>query len=236
MPQGSEPSEPGVAYDVVRSQDATEPRIDVNIHGVKVVLPEDSDIDPTKIAKENIEWIREKQAEYEWHRERAPNRAFEEGEEFPLLGEPRELSIEAIEEYEVGSDHLALPKEDIEDSSIQTELEKLYRTEARRHFRDRIESFADRMDVDHGKLELRNQRTRWASCSPQKTLSFNWRLIMAPREVIDYVVVHELAHIIEKNHTRRFWRIVSEYDPDYRDHTDWLDENSARLIFTKDDL
>jgi predicted metal-dependent hydrolase len=208
----------------------------VNIHGVKVVLPEDSDIDPSEIAEENIEWIREKRAEYERHRERAPNRAFEEGEEFPLLGEPRELSIEAVEEYEIGSDHLALPKEGIEDSSVQTELEKLYRTEARRHFRDRIECFADRMNVDHGKLELRNQRTRWASCSPQKTLSFNWRLIMAPPEVIDYVVVHELAHLIEKNHTRRFWRIVSEYDPDYRDHSDWLDENSARLIFTKDDL
>lgn len=92
------------------------------------------------------------------------------------------------------------------------------------------------MGIEPGKLELRNQRTRWASCSPQRTLSFNWRLVMAPDDVIDYVVIHELAHLREKNHTRRFWSIVREQDPDYEQHLDWLKVNSSKLIFTEADL
>ena len=92
------------------------------------------------------------------------------------------------------------------------------------------------MDVEYDKLELRNQRTRWASCSVQRTLSFNWRLVMAPPDVIDYVVIHELAHLRERNHTRRFWQLVRQYDPDYEQHVEWLKENSVRLIFTEEDL
>jgi predicted metal-dependent hydrolase len=74
------------------------------------------------------------------------------------------------------------------------------------------------MDVVPGKLDLRNQRTRWANCSPQLTLSFNWCLVMAPDNVIDYVVIYELTHLQERNHTRRFWDIVWQFDPEYETH------------------
>lgn len=92
------------------------------------------------------------------------------------------------------------------------------------------------MGVEYNKIELRNQRTLWGSCSTTGTLSFNWRLVMAPPEVADYVVVHELAHLIEADHNSEFWRIVGEYDDDYKEHVDWLETNSARLIFSEDDL
>ena len=59
---------------------------------------------------------------------------------------------------------------------------------------------------------------------------------MVPADVVDYVVIHELAHLKEKNHTDRFWRIVGKYDPDYVDHGDWLDENSARMVFSDEDM
>lgn len=67
-------------------------------------------------------------------------------------------------------------------------------------------------------------------------LSFNWRLVMAPPDVIDYVVVHELAHLRESGHNDRFWRLVEMEIPEYRELSDWLDTNSVDLIFSKDDL
>lgn len=92
------------------------------------------------------------------------------------------------------------------------------------------------MDVTYDKVEIRNQRTKWGSCSSSGTLGLNWRLVMAPRAIAEYVVIHELAHLVEPNHTDEFWNLVARFDPDYREHAAWLDDNSARLIFTEDDL
>lgn len=225
-----------IQYDVVESENATEPRIDVDIHGVRIILPKESDIEAERLADENAQWILEKWREYKSHRQRAPSRAFEEGESFPYLGEERQLSIEPVNRSQITHTAFVLPKTPVKDSGIKDVLEELYRREARKYFQDRINHYAGEMGVEPGRLELRNQRTRWASCSTQRTLSFNWRLVMAPPDVIDYVVIHELAHLRERNHTRRFWQLVRQYNPDYKQHLDWLKNNGVRLIFTEEDL
>jgi predicted metal-dependent hydrolase len=225
-----------IDYGVRRSDDATQPRIDVDIHGVTVVLPTSSNVDPQELVEDNARWLLEKWRDYEAHREQAPSRSFEPGETFPYRGRVLPVEIRDVDRSRVTSDAFVLASDDVRKDGIQDALEALYRREARPFFESRIDHYADEMCVEPGKLELRNQRTRWASCSPQRTLSFNWRLVMAPDDVIDYVVVHELAHLREKNHTRRFWNIVREYEPDYEEHINWLTENSARLIFTEEDL
>jgi predicted metal-dependent hydrolase len=225
-----------IDYEVRRSDDATQPRIDVDIHGVTVILPAGSDIDPQELVEDNAQWVLEKWRNYDSHREQAPSRSFEPGETFPYRGSELPVEVGDVDRSCVESDAFVLADDAVAETGIQDALEELYRREARSVFESRIDHYADEMGVDPGKLELRNQRTRWASCSPQRTLSFNWRLVMAPDDVINYVVVHELAHLREKNHTRRFWNIVGQYDPNYETHVDWLTENSARLIFTEDDL
>lgn len=92
------------------------------------------------------------------------------------------------------------------------------------------------MDIEYEKIEIRNQRTKWGSCSTTGTLGLNWRLMLAPPEIVDYVVIHELAHLREANHSQAFWSLVSEFDPDYKRHADWLEENSTQLIFSHSDL
>lgn len=225
-----------IQYDVIESDDATEPRIDVDIHGVRIILPAGSEIEAETVADENAQWILDKWREYETHRQRAPTRSFEEGEAFPYLGDERRLSIETTDRARITPTTFVLPATAVDERGIKDVLEELYRREAREYFQARIDHYAAEMDVDPGRLELRNQRTRWASCSVQRTLSFNWRLVMAPPDVIDYVVIHELAHLRERNHTRRFWQLVRQYDPDYEQHVEWLKENSVRLIFTEEDL
>jgi predicted metal-dependent hydrolase len=87
-----------------------------------------------------------------------------------------------------------------------------------------------RLDVDYTRLAVRDQRTRWGSCSSRGTLSFNWRLVLAPVEILEYVVVHELCHLREHNHSRAFWSLVDSARPSFRDERDWLTRHGPELL------
>ena len=100
-----------------------------------------------------------------------------------------------------------------------------YKEQARVLFAQRCELYASRMGVSYERIALSNASTRWGSCSPKGNLRFNWRLVMAPSEVIDYVIVHELAHLKELNHSRRFWALVEAVLPSYRASKKWLREH-----------
>jgi hypothetical protein len=93
-----------------------------------------------------------------------------------------------------------------------------------------VEDEAAALGVEAGKIQIRDQRTRWGSCSANGNLSFNWRLVLAPFEVLDYVVVHEVCHLREANHSRRFWRLVESRRPDWRDQKVWLDAHGPELL------
>lgn len=80
-----------------------------------------------------------------------------------------------------------------------------------------------------GRVYVMGQRTKWGGCSRRRNLSFNWRLVMAPPEVLDYIVVHELAHLAEPYHSTKFWLIVRSYCPNYERHRRWLRDNEHRV-------
>ena len=86
------------------------------------------------------------------------------------------------------------------------------------------------LGVSFRRIEVRDQRTRWGSCSTRGTLSLNWRLVLAPFAVLDYVVVHELCHLREPNHSSRFWSLVESRRPEWRAHRDWLREHGPELL------
>ena len=94
----------------------------------------------------------------------------------------------------------------------------------------RVRYFAPIVGVDYGRITIRNQRTRWGSCSAKGNLNFNCLLMMMPPEIIDYVVVHELAHRREMNHSKAFWDIVESVLPDYKERRRWLRENGNRYM------
>ncbi len=92
------------------------------------------------------------------------------------------------------------------------------------------EEEAERLGVAYQRIRIGDQRTLWGSCSPKGTLSFNWRLVLAPLEVLDYVVVHELCHLRVANHSPRFWMLVERRRPRWREPRDWLREYGAELL------
>lgn len=95
---------------------------------------------------------------------------------------------------------------------------------------ERVGFFAHKMDVRYGNITIRNQSTRWGSCSSKRNLNFNCLLMLVPAEVCDYVIVHELAHLKEMNHSPQFWSEVEKVNPDFRAHRKWLKDNQAALI------
>ena len=184
-----------VEYDISRSTDASKARIDVDIRSVTVVVPRGTDVDPEELLRENAAWVIEKKREFDAHRDRIPDRQYEEGEQFPYLGEAHTVVVEQRPSSSVVDGTLRLASHHVQQTSVKRALEALYRRKARQRFERRAGALAEEMDVEYERIEVRNQRTKWGSCSISGTLGLNWRLMMAPVEIVEYVLVHELAHL-----------------------------------------
>jgi len=100
-----------------------------------------------------------------------------------------------------------------------------YKEHAHKEISQRVEYFARLLAVSYSRIRITSARSRWGSCSRTNNLNFSWRLIMAPLEVVDYVIAHELMHVQEKNHGRRFWQKVATIIPDYKTRKQWLHRN-----------
>jgi predicted metal-dependent hydrolase len=104
------------------------------------------------------------------------------------------------------------------------------RTEARARITLLAQSEAAALGVTYSRITMRNQRSRWGSCSSAGALSFNWRLVLAPHDVLDYVVVHEVCHLVELNHGGAFWRLVEKRRPGYAESKQWLDDHGWEIL------
>ena len=109
-------------------------------------------------------------------------------------------------------------------------IERFYRRAARTEVAARLDRATTLAGVQYRDLSIRSQRTRWASCSSNGHMSFNWRLLLAPESVLDYVVWHEVCHLEILDHSRRFWALVERRWPRYREDRDWLRRHGATLV------
>ena len=108
-------------------------------------------------------------------------------------------------------------------------LEQRYRQAAKEYFPSRVAYYEQIIGVTHASIRIRDQKTRWGSCSSKGNLNFNWRLMLAPPRVLDYVVVHELCHRKEMNHSKAFWDAIETVLPDYVQLRKWLKDNGGKL-------
>ena len=151
---------------------------------------------------------------------------YKDGERFLLRGKPTPLRIlpgltQAISLTPDGI-HLKASQQ----GKAASLIEQLYKRIARQHFSERLTTLANALQYRFTAFRLSSASTRWGSCSSRGTISLTWRLIMAPDDVIDYVIVHELVHLKVHNHSQQFWQTVEQHMPDYKKKKDWLKKNS----------
>ncbi len=115
---------------------------------------------------------------------------------------------------------------------LATAIEAWYKFQVNVVLKQRLEYWSNLMQIEFCSYKARGQKTRWGSCSRSGNLSFNWKLIKTPPEVMDYVIVHELAHLNQMNHSGRFWALVERYCPDHKAHRKWLHDHDYLLAST----
>ncbi|MGH2713885.1 MAG: M48 family metallopeptidase, partial [Thermoleophilaceae bacterium] len=115
------------------------------------------------------------------------------------------------------------------DGALRGALERWYRRRARIEVAPRLDAACARAGTSYTRLQIRGQRTRWASCSSTGAMSFNWRLLLAPPEILEYVVEHEVAHLELLDHSPRFWRLLASRRPDWREREAWLRRHGHAL-------
>ena len=133
-------------------------------------------------------------------------------------------------QVELDEDELLISTTNAEPARIYKAIEKWYIGQAHMIFPVRVMHYLQFTGGEVKAIRIKDQKTRWGSCSSLHNLNFNWRLIMAPGEVLDYVVVHELCHLTHMNHSRDFWNMVEKVMPDYRVYRKWLKDNGNRLF------
>lgn len=133
-------------------------------------------------------------------------------------------------QVELEEDKLLISTPNAEPARIYKAIEKWYIGQAHMIFPVRVMHYLQFTGGEVKAIRIKDQKTRWGSCSSLHNLNFNWRLIMAPGEVLDYVVVHELCHLTHMNHSRDFWNMVEKVMPDYRVYRKWLKDNGNRLF------
>jgi predicted metal-dependent hydrolase len=223
-----------IDYPVRRSDRARRARINVSADGVEVVVPRRMALrQVVPFVEEKRPWIERTLRRIREAEEAAAVR-LADGGSVPYLGRSLELRVR-VEPGRVRS-HVALRGEALHVAvgeggagAVRAALEGWYRRRARLEVEPRLDAACARAGTSYTRLSIRAQRTRWASCSSTGAMSFNWRLLLAPPEILDYVVEHEVAHLEVLDHSPRFWRLLGSRSPAYREHERWLRRNGPAL-------
>lgn len=204
---------------------------------VQISVPwQHSDEVALQFALENLDWLRKQLQKSQERRaqlaERQPTLRL--GGTVPFLGQEFRLCwipgrARARAEFADGELRVYCAEADAE--LWRKLICRQYEAQARWHMEERIAYWAERMGETYGRVSFRAQRTRWGSCTLSGNLSFNWKLMFAPPEVIDYVIIHELAHRMHLDHSPRFWSRVEEFDPHFEKHRDYLKQHQHRVLF-----
>jgi predicted metal-dependent hydrolase len=184
--------------------------------------------------KSKAAWIDKKLSSY-GSAERMPlKKQFVSGECFFYLGGSYPLEVTIIPgikkpQVQLGQGKLGITAGRRDEQFLREALEEWYRQKARVEIKERVERIQYLIGKKPNRIVIKAQRKRWGSCSSKANLNFNWRIIMAPSAVLDYIVVHEMCHLIHLNHSRAFWDAVSAILPDYKTSREWLKLNGYKL-------
>jgi len=199
---------------------------------VKVVVPDQiSDFTIKKLINKRMSWIRKKLQD-ESNITPIMAKEYVDGERFTYLGNSYKLKsfVGSVSFVKVTSDyiHISLPKKSKE--NIKALLEHWYEEKATEILTEKTNSYAKIIGVSPTSIALGDFKSKWGSCSIEGKISYNWKIIIAPHKILDYVVIHELCHMLEHNHSKEYWRHVNTYCNDFKEYRKWLKLNGRDLV------
>ena len=181
------------------------------------------------------QFVSRKSAWIEKHRNKAkqrrldnPEHTFESGDKFHFLGEEYELELRegAGRSIELEGNFICKPANAEE---VKKWLRKWYRNEAYFYLTERLAIYAEKYNLPYNELKINSAARRWGSCTSEGNINFPWRIMMCPENIIDYVILHEMAHLVHMNHSPRFWREVEKMCPTYWNDRKWLHANEHKF-------
>ena len=222
--------------EVLRTGRVKTAKIEVEKGIVTIAVPQSLDrrkIEELLHAKR--QWIRDK---ITLHQAALPDRRkrYVSGEAFPYLGRNYRLKVARGEANAVklveGHLRLDILSDDRfidQDARARRLVRRWYKDKAQALLARKSQHFGSIIGKTVGKVSVRDFKSRWGSCTPDGDLEFNWRIVLAPQRMVDYIVAHEVAHLVHHNHSKDFWQLVSRLYPNYRECREWLKENGHRL-------
>lgn len=181
------------------------------------------------------EWVLQKKKEMKDRLDGNQEKVYEQGERFLYLGDsfPIQISqdINIVQDHAVfEGDKLHIYVKQLEDDKIKQALKRFYYQQCKALVEKSIRTYQSNFKTKPRSIRITDSKTNWGTCDSNQQLTFNWKLAMAPLEVIDYVVVHEMCHMVHLNHDRSFWRLVGKIMPDYEEKENWLARSSWKMI------
>lgn len=229
-----------ISYSVQKSQRARYARLKISPKdGLQIIIPAGVEMNIEEFIRNNSSWILKHHSRIEQTKRETPRRSYKPDELFPFLGQERRLYIEnkargKLTTVMLDNDAIRIRvgagEKSGETDLIRAALESWYRAQAKAYIVARVAELAKQHDFEYEKVTIKGQSTRWGSCSSKRNLNFNWKLMMTPPAAIDYVIIHELCHLREMNHSKKFWKLVARYCPDYKTWVKWFKLNSENLI------
>ncbi|MGL4997212.1 MAG: M48 family metallopeptidase [Deefgea sp.] len=221
-----------IPYYIQRSARRRSIGLKIDAAGLTVILPQRAPLaEAERVIQLKLAWIRAKLAERETRlAEPVADAKLTWGATALWLGEPRLLQSALRAKLTDDKLYLCAANE----QKIAPALIRFYQRAAKPYFAERLAVWAERMNLQPRQLILSSAKTRWGSCTSSGDIRLSWRLMQAPASVIDYVVIHELAHLAEMNHSARFWAIVAAACPHWKSERNWLKQNGSALLAWED--
>lgn len=220
--------------EVIRTDRKRSASIYLDGEGIKVRVPKGlSDSYVHDLIERKSPWIKRKLREAELAVSPRP-KEFVSGESFSYLGRNYRLKILRgdISSLKLKGGYLEASissSSKTREEEVRSLLLDWYQRHAQQRLEEKTHRYAKILQVEPNRITVKDYKSRWGSCSTTGDISYNWRIVMAPHRIVDYVVVHELCHLLEHNHSEIYWRHVERIIPDFQECREWLKRNSEQL-------
>ncbi|MFZ3590578.1 M48 family metallopeptidase [Bacillus sp. DJP31] len=210
--------------------------ISIDLYGnIEVQAPKGTpDERVLQLIEEKWDWIQRNKKEMKDRVLGQQQKVYGQGESFLYLG--KEYPIHISQDITINQDHvmfegnkLHIYLNELDDEKIKQALKRFYYQECKALVEKRIRSYQSNFKTKPRSIRISDNNRTWGTCDSQLQLTFNWKLAMAPQQVIDYVVVHEMCHMVHLNHDRSFWRLLGKLMPDYKEQENWLAYSSWKM-------